>query len=174
MSYIYTKQTIGVGSMFDFPLSNLDEMKLVNFKSSNKKVVTVSKSGVVEAKEEGTAKIKCIVRNKNRDIYKVVQMIKVSKKAEKVTNEDILHTNVKSDFPIFVFTTNVKVGDIIKLDLKNMDNSVFKCKSSKEHVCTVSKDGKIVTAKGKGKSTVTVTIKKNGETYIYKLKVICK
>ena len=172
--YIYTKQTIGVGSMFDFPLSNLDEMKSVKYKSSNKKVVTISKLGVVEAKEEGTAKIKCIVRNKNRDIYKVVQMIKVSNKVDKVTNEDMLHTNVKSDFPIFVFTTNVKVGDVIKLDLKNIDDAVCVCKSSKENVCKVSKDGKVVAVKGKGKSTVTITIKKNGETYVYKLKVVCK
>ncbi len=171
--YIYTKQTVGLDSMFHFPLSNCNETKSIDYISSNKDVVAVSKSGVVKAKKKGSSKIKCIAKSKDGSIYKVVQMITVSEEADKVKDKEIKDINVKCDFPIFVTSKDMQVGDVMRLDMKNVNDASIKYKSSDANVCEVSEEG-IVTVKEKGKSTITVIVKKNGKTYIYKLKLVCQ
>ncbi len=171
--YIYTKQTVGLDSMFHFPLSNCNETKSIDYTSSNKDVVAVSKSGVVKAKKKGSSKIKCIAKGKDGSIYKVVQTITVSEEADKVVDKKIKDIHVKCDLPIFVTSKDMQVGDVMRLDMKNVNDASIKYKSSDANVCEVSEEG-VVTVKEKGKSTVTVILKKNGKTYIYKLKLICK
>lgn len=60
--------------------------KSVAFKSSNKKVATVTKKGVIKAKKKGSAKISVIVTGKNKKIKKTWTKIKVTETSNKTTS----------------------------------------------------------------------------------------
>lgn len=102
------------------------------FKSLNKKVATVNANGVVTAKKKGTAKIE-VTNNGVKKIFTVkVKNPKLNKK--KVT---------------------IKKRKTFKIKVKGLVGKA-KFKSSKKKVAKVSKKG-VVTAKKKGKATITVT-----------------
>lgn len=108
------------------------------FKSSNKKIATVSKKGVVKGKKPGTAKITITSKTNTKD--KKVITIKVKK------NLVILSPSKR--------TKTLAIGKTITI--KTNLKSTYK--SSNKKVATVSKSGK-VTAKGAGTAKITVTSK---------------
>ncbi len=77
--------------------------KSITYKSSNKKVATVSKKGVVKAKKRGTAKITVTVKGKNKKSKKTWVKIKVK---EKASPENKTQTQTPS------VSYNVKVTEI--------------------------------------------------------------
>ena len=129
------------------PISSLEK---ITYKTSNKKVVTVSNKGVVSAKGSGNAKI-TVASGKKKFIVNVI--------VPKVTTKKI--NNVKSEIII-------KKGKSYTLKPKLLpSNSEEKITyiSSNKKVATVSSKGKII---GKQKGTATITVKSG------KVKVICK
>lgn len=119
--------------------------KSVTWKTSKKKVATVSSKGVVKAKAKGTAKITATSKTDNKK--KATITIKVSKKA--VKNKKLKLKKTKN---------TLKVKKTYTIAIKSMTTKTTEpvtYKSSKKSVATVDKYG-VVKAKKKGKATITV------------------
>jgi uncharacterized protein YjdB len=118
------------------------------WKSSNKKVATVSKSGEIVAKKAGTVTITATVGNKTAKCKVTVKkpyikLNKASVKLKSIGKKYQLKTKVSS----------------------NLKNSTIKWKSSNNKIVTVTEKGELK-AIGKGKATITA--------YIGKVKTKCK
>ena len=142
------KSTISVKSV-----KPANASKAVTYKSSNKKIVTVNKNGVIKAgKKTGKAKITVTLASGKKATLKV----KVQK--AKVTTTKI--TGLKSK-------VTIKKGEklALKANLKPLttQNKVT-YKSSNKKVATVSKTG-VVKAKGKGSCYIYVRAKRYSKNY---------
>lgn len=119
--------------------------KGVTWKTSKKKVATVTSKGVVKAKAKGTAKITAVSKTDNKK--KATITIKVSKKAVKNKKLKLKKTKLtlkrKKSYTIGIKSMTTKTTESITY------------KSSKKSVATVDKYG-VVKAKKKGKATITV------------------
>ena len=114
------------------------------FKSSKKKVATVSSNGIVTAKAKGKTKITFKVGKKKRTLTLTV-------------NDPTIPNSVTLSAP----TTAVKKGDAVTLPPAVPDGTNpggYKWKSSNKKVATV-KNG-VVTFKKAGKVTITCTTKR--------------
>lgn len=118
----------------------------VKWKSSNKKVATVTAKGVIKAKAVGTATITATTANGKKDTVKVT----------------VTASNIKVNKIVLEKRMNVLAGDVIRLepevDPVNATNKKVSYKSSNTKVATVTNAG-VVTAKAPGKATITVTAK---------------
>lgn len=142
-SVIYTKSktTTKINVVKDGVTGN------ATFRSSNKKVATVSANGTVKAKKAGKVNITVQVGN-----YKQVVKITVRKPTMKL---------VKS-------SAKLKKGKKVTIKVKAAPVSKVTFKSSNKKVATVSSKG-VVKAKKKG--TATITVKCNGITKKFKVTV---
>ncbi len=119
--------------------------KKVTYKTSNKKVATVSKKGVITAKKTGTAKI-TVTSTKNK---KKKATVKVTVVAGKVTKVSLNKSAA---------TLKVGATETLKATVKTKGkkaNKTVKWTSSNEKVAKVSAKG-VVTAVAPGKATITV------------------
>ncbi|MFA9377539.1 MAG: Ig-like domain-containing protein [Lachnotalea sp.] len=118
------------------------------WKSSNKKIASVSKNGTITAKKAGTAYITATVGNKTAKCKITVKnpYIKLNKTTLKL----------KAVGKTYQFKTKVS---------SNFKDSVINWKTSNEDVVTITDTGEI-TAIGKGTATITA--------YIGKIKAKCK
>lgn len=122
--------------------------KSVKWKSSNKKVATVSKSGYVTGKKKGTVKITATSK-KSKKVKKTIKIKVTNLKAKSVTmskKSAILFPNDKTTLKA---TVKGSAG---------FYNQGVTWKSSNASVATVTSKG-IVTAKKAGKATITATEK---------------
>lgn len=122
--------------------------KSVKWKSSNKKVATVSKSGYVTGKKKGTVKITATSK-KRKKVRKTIKIKVTNLKAKSVTmskKSAILFPNDKTTLKA---TVKGSAG---------FYNQGVTWKSSNTSVATVTSKG-IVTAKKAGKATITATEK---------------
>ena len=117
------------------------------FRSSNKKVATVSANGIVKAKKAGKVNITVQVGN-----HKQVVKITVKKPTMKLTKA----------------SAKLKKGKKVTIKVKAAPVSKVTFKSSNKKVATVSSKG-VVKAKKKG--TATITVKCNGITKKFKVTV---
>lgn len=142
-SVIYTKSktTTKINVVKDGVTGN------ATFRSSNKKVATVSANGIVKAKKAGKVNITVQVGN-----YKHIVKITVKKPTMKL---------VKS-------SAKLKKGKKVTIKVKAAPVSKVTFKSSNKKVATVSSKG-VVKAKKKG--TATITVKCNGITKKFKVTV---
>lgn len=120
--------------------------KKVTYKTSNKKIATVSSKGVITAKKAGSAKI-TVASKKNKK--------KTAKVTVKVVNGKVTKVTVKAD------ATTIKVGGkaTVKATVKTKGkkpNKTLKWTSSNTDVATVSSKG-VVTAKKAGTVTIKAT-----------------
>jgi len=137
-----TKTNLLVGKKTELELKGTS--KKVTWSSSNKKVATVNKKGIVTGKKTGTATITAKVGKKKFKCKVTVKNAYLN--AEKVT---------------------IYKGEDTLLSIKG--SKIKSIKSSNKKVITVKKTGWI-TAKKAGKATVTVK-GKNGKTYKCKVTV---
>ena len=124
--------------------------KKVTWKSSSKKIATVSKTGMVTAKKTGTATITAKAGKKTAKVkIKVVDPNKVTK---------VTLSNGKS--------AKLNLGSTLQLNAALKPSTArapLKWKSSKTKVVTVDGNG-LVTAKAEGKAKITVTAGKKKAT----------
>lgn len=142
-SVIYTKSktTTKINVVKDGVTGN------ATFRSSNKKVATVSANGTVKAKKAGKVNITVQVGN-----YKQVVKITVKKPTMKLTKS----------------SAKLKKGKKVTIKVKAAPVSKVTFKSSNKKVATVSSKG-VVKAKKKG--TAIITVKCNGITKKFKITV---
>ncbi len=139
------KKTIGVGKSFKLSVKSVspgDASKAVTYKSSNKKVATVSSKGKVTGKAAGKATI--TVTSKSNKKVKAKCTVTVKKKVEKIqTASSILMQKGKKVKLRYDIYPNKGV------------NKKVTFKSSKPAIVSVSKKGKL-TAKKVGKAVITL------------------
>lgn len=159
-----TKATIVKGKKITLTAAvnpeNADNRK-VKWKSSNKKVATVSSDGVVKAIAKGTATITCIAKDGSGKYA----TCKVTVKNPVAVKAVSLNTN----------KIRIKKGKTVTLTAKikpsNATNKKVIWSSSNPKVATVSSTG-VVKAKKRGTAIITVTTKNGKKTA--KCKVIVK
>ena len=122
--------------------------KSVKWKSSNKKVATVSKSGYVTGKKKGTVKITATSK-KRKKVKKTVKIKVTNLKAKSVTLNKKSASLLKGEKTQVKATVKGQTG---------FYNQGVTWKSSNTSVATVTSKG-IVTAKKAGKTTITATEK---------------
>ena len=120
--------------------------KSVKWKSSNKKVATVSKSGYVTGKKKGTVKITATSK-KNKKAKKTIKIKVTNLKAKSVTMS-------KESMSMFV-TKKVALKATVK-GSAGFYNQGVTWKTSNKRVATVDSKGNVV-AKGVGSATITAT-----------------
>lgn len=119
----------------------------LTYKSSNKKIVTISKNGILRTKKKGTVTITAIAKNNKKAIAKtkltvgkVVKTLKFKEGKKKTVTEGKKFTLHPTYAP------------------KSASTKAVTFKSSNKKIATVSSKGK-VTAKKAGKVTITATCK---------------
>ncbi|WP_167955306.1 Ig-like domain-containing protein [Anaerosporobacter faecicola] len=153
------KKTMYVGKTYKLAVtmtpSNATET--LTYKSSNKKIVTVSSKGKLTAKAKGTATI--TITGKDSRIKKKV----------KITVKEIAVSKVK----ITTGSKTLYVGQTLKLAAKvspsDATHKTVSWKSSNKAIATISSKGTI-TAKKAGSCTITATAGKKKATYKLKVK----
>lgn len=129
--------------------------KYFRFSSSNNKVATVSKKGVVKAKKKGTVTLTMTHVYDHRIKTSVKMQVKAKKKG-KIT--------------LAQKSATIGVGNTVKISVKsvkNMGGKAMKYTTSNKSIATVSDKG-VVTGKSAGEAKITVTSvlnKKNKTTF---------
>ena len=129
--------------------------KYFRFSSSNNKVATVSKKGVVKAKKKGTVTLTMTHIYDHRIKTSVKMQVKAKKKG-KIT--------------LAQKSATIGVGNTVKISVKsvkNMGGKAMKYTTSDKSIVTVSDKG-VVTGKSAGEAKITVTSvlnKKNKTTF---------
>lgn len=129
--------------------------KYFRFSSSNSKVATVSKKGMVKAKKKGTVTLTMTHIYDHRIKTSVKMQVKAKKKG-KIT--------------LAQKSATIGVGNTVKISVKsvkNMGGKAMKYTTSDKSIATVSDKG-VVTGKSAGEATITVTSvlnKKNKTTF---------
>ena len=129
--------------------------KYFRFSSSNNKVATVSKKGVVKAKKKGTVTLTMTHIYDHRIKASVKMQVKAKKKGKIILAQK---------------SATIGVGNTVKISVKsvkNMGGKAMKYTTSDKSIATVSDKG-VVTGKSAGEATITVTSvlnKKNKTTF---------
>lgn len=137
----------------------------VRCSSSNKKIATIDKKGLVKTKKKlGKAKL-------------VINVTKGKKKIQYIVNL-VVRTTIKKNYSLYKYKTSYKYpsvslykllpkGKTYKIQLLHLNKTAkVTYKSNKPSVAKVNKKGKVTPLKN-GRADVTVTIVQNGITYKY-------
>lgn len=157
--YLTAAKTMTRGSKYQIRISGAYK---VTYRSLNKKIASVSDTGLITAKKKGTARIKVLAKNKSGKIYKTMLTIRV--RGGKVTLQTVKANASKS--MILTLDMTAKRNSYVTMKMKNAGKRIYYT-SSNRRVATVSKDGMIHAIK-RGYSVITATIKRNGTAYTYK------
>lgn len=148
------------------------QIKLLNFKggkvrcsSSNKKIATINKKGLVKSKKKsGKCKLVINVTKGKHKIQYIVNLV-VRKSCKKNYSLYKYKTNYK--YPSVSLYKLIPMGKSYKIKLKHLSKKArVTYKTHNKKVATVNKKGKVRPRKN-GRANVDVTIKQNGVTYKY-------
>lgn len=160
---IYMTKKMGLNQKFQLKLMNT-KGAAVKYSSSNTKLVTVNKKGVITSrKKAGKAKV-VITLIKGKHIVQYVARVTVDKKVKK--NYSLAKFKTKYKSPTIALYKNVGKDKNWKIKFTHINNATLKFKSSDESVAVVDKKGK-VTGISAGKAVVTVTVNNEGVTDKY-------
>ncbi len=135
---------------------NLGNLSARSFKSSNKKVASVDRNGIVTTKKAGKAKITITLGKKTKIKLKLT----------------VIDPTIPTSVSLAPVNTAVKKGDVVTLTPgvpENANPGGYKWKSSNKKVATV-KNG-VVTFKKPGKVTITCTAKRGKKKARVKFRV---
>ena len=137
----------------------------VRCSSSNKKIATIDKKGLVKTKKKlGKAKLVINVTKGKKKIQYIVKLV--------------VRTTIKKNYSLYKYKTSYKYpsvslykllpkGKTYKIQLLHLNKTAkVTYKSNKPSVAKVNKKGKVTPLKN-GRADVTVTIVQNGITYKY-------
>lgn len=133
--------------------------------SSNKKIATIDKSGLVKTKKKtGKAKLVINVTKGKKKIQYIVNLV-VRKSCKK--NYSLYKYKTSYKYPSVSLYKLIPKGKTYKIQLLHVDKKAkVTYKSNKPSVAKVNKKGKVTPIKN-GRADVTVTIVQNGITYKY-------
>lgn len=167
----YMTKNMSKGNSFTLTLTGIKDNASVSYKSSNTKVATVSKNGVIKAKANGKATVTAVITQKGSQ-YKVKIRIKVAAGNpfnRTISEKDAISVN--TGLPVLNIYKKIKIGNRTKLQINNIaEDAVVSYASSDKSIAAVSKAGTII-AKAAGECVVTAKIKQNDKTYCYKVLV---
>ena len=123
----------------------------LKYKTSNKKIATISKNGIIRAKKKGTVTITAIAKNNKK-----------AKATTKVTVGKVVKTLKFKEGTKKTVTAGKKFTLHPTYSPKKASTKAVTFKSSNKKVATVTSKGK-VTAKKAGKVTITATCKDAGK-----------
>ena len=123
----------------------------LKYKTSNKKIATISKNGIIRAKKKGTVTITAIAKNNKK-----------AKATTKVTVGKVVKTLKFKEGKKKTVTAGKKFTLHPTYSPKKASTKAVTFKSSNKKVATVTSKGK-VTAKKAGKVTITATCKDAGK-----------
>lgn len=140
-------------STYDININNKPSGKnTYSWKSSNTKVATVSKIGLVNPVSDGEAEISCIITDSSGEITELTSTVKVGTDDNfpMLSDEDII----------------IDIGDTYKLKVENKEiGSTVKFVSSDKAILKISTSGKMTAIK-EGICVVTVIITKETEAIV--------
>lgn len=143
--------------------------KKVKWKSSNKKIATVSKKGVVTGKKGGTCKITATVKKKK---YTTKIFVYAGEKTVYEYDEDPEEPTDRYNVDIVTLNADkidLFIGQSFTLKISGTKNEIT-WKSSNPKVATVSSKGK-VKAINEGKTTITASYEDSKYVYTLKCKI---
>ncbi len=164
----HMQKDLGVGKKFKLNLVGMSKTAVKKFKSSNKKIATIDKNGVIKGKKKGKCKITATVIQ-NGSYYTVKIDLHVKKSMKMYNLKKAALQKKQGVLPEFNVYKRVVKGKKTKLKFTNVEkNAKITYKSSNKKVATVSKKG-VIKGKKKGFTVVTAKIQQNGFTYYTKL-----
>ncbi|MCR5797846.1 MAG: hypothetical protein K6G63_08050 [Eubacterium sp.] len=166
---IVMKKIMGRKMKFKIKLLNFKKAK-VRCSSSNKKIATINKKGLVKTKKKlGKAKLIINATKGKRQIQYIVNL-KVRKNLKK--NYSLYKYKTKYKAPSVALYKLIPTNKAYKVRFKHLSKKAkVKYKSSKKKIAKVTKKGK-VKPKKIGRTDVTISIKQGGVKYKYF--VVCR
>lgn len=163
-------KTIEWGNQYNLVLANITDDMEVSFSSSNPKIASVNKKGVIDAHKKGVAVIEGTVSSKDGGYRFKVNVSVVKGEYPKTLNLKPVEEVSSLDGPVLIFYKLVDKGGTAKINVSGLPkNSQVQYKSSNKNIATVDKDGTIKGHK-KGTADIHVTIKENNKLYSYVIK----
>lgn len=164
-------KTIAIRSKFKINLVGIAKNATVTYKSSNKKIATINKKGVITGKKLGKCKIYADVVQ-DGSYYRVRINLKVRKKVIIYSLKKKALSKKAGTLPEYNVYKRVFKNKKTKIKFMNVEkNAKVTYTSSNPKIATVKKQGKvgIVSGKKQGFTVVTAKIKQNGKTYITRI-----
>lgn len=164
-------KTIAIRSKFKIDLVGIAKNAKVTYKSSNKKIATINKKGIITGKKLGKCKISADVVQ-DGSYYRVRINLTVKKKVIIYSLKKKALSKKAGTLPEYNVYKRVFKNKKTKIKFMNVEkNAKVTYTSSNPKVATVKKNGKvgIVSGKKQGFTVVTAKIKQNGKTYITRI-----
>lgn len=162
------QKNMGVGSKFTINLCGINKTAVKKYKSSNKKIATINKNGVIKAKKKGKCTITAQVIQ-NGSYYTVKVKVKVIKKVKLYNLKKKALSKVSGELPEFNVYKRVFLGKKTKLKFTSVEKDAkITYTSSNKKIATVTKKG-VIKGKKQGFAVVTAKIEQNGKTYVTRI-----
>ena len=137
----------------------------IKFSSSNKKIATIDKTGLVKTKKK-TGKCTLVI-NVSKGKHKIQYIVNLVVRKSCKKNYSLYKYKTTYKYPSVSLYKLVPKGKTYKIKLKHLSkNAKVVYKSNKNAIASVTKKGKVISHKN-GRADITVTVEQNGVTYKY-------
>lgn len=161
---IVMKKVMGPKMKFRIKLLNHQKGK-IKFSSSNKKIATIDKTGLVKTKKK-TGKCTLVI-NVSKGKHKIQYIVNLVVRKSCKKNYSLYKYKTTYKYPSVSLYKLVPKGKTYKIKLKHLSkNAKVVYKSNKNAIASVTKKGKVISHKN-GRADITVTVEQNGVTYKY-------
>lgn len=160
---ITMKKNMGIGKKFQIKLLN-QKGAVVKISSSNKRVATINKNGIVKAKKAGKT---TVIINMTRGKCRMQYIVKINVKKKVPFNYSLIKYNTKYKNVSVCLYKLLRKGKSYKITMKHLvkkDKVAFSSSNSK--VISVDKKGKCTSHKS-GKAIITIKMTKGKRVFTY-------
>ena len=157
------KKNMGIGKKFQIKLLNR-KGAVIKTSSSNKKVATINKNGIVKAKKAGKT---TVIINMTKGKYRMQYIVKINVKKKVPFNYSLIKYNTKYKNVSVCLYKLLRKGKSYKITMKHLakkDKVAFSSSNSK--VISVDKKGKCTSHKS-GKAIITIKMTKGKRVFTY-------
>lgn len=161
-------KTMYKGDRYYLRMTNVKQMTKVKYRSSNREVAVVSKSGRIRAKKSGKTQISVRLTQGEYSYRYIIDLKVIVKTGESESkNRTIPRVDTTKKKPICYLDRNLNVGSTTTLKINNQTaNTKITYTTTNASIASVSKTGK-VKAKGIGTARIKIKVKQDGKTYRY-------